>query len=307
MPMISKSANLGAVQFKEQGSAPAVPPAGYVQVYAKADGRLYAKDDAGTEYDLTSAGGAPTNASYLVEDADATLSAEVLTSTLIAAGTQAALPAAVKAGRLYWPNDSVYLFRDSGAAHVAFGPIWKLTRPIDAGFSWANQGSSTISDANGGLYLTAAAGAAPNLRCRVKAQPGKPYKITARFALHSRTVGNQLGGLLWRDSAGGGLVTAHINNNATLVIAKYSSPTALSANYFSAALNNFVVNGVFFLQLEDDSANRIVSISPDGYNWMQVHSVGNTDFITADQIGFFASPASGTVPTGLWLHHWDES
>jgi hypothetical protein len=307
MPSISKSANLGAVQFKEQGSAPSAPPSGYVQVYAKADGKLYAKDDAGAEYDLTAAGGAPLNASYLVEDANGTLTAEVLTSTLIAAGIQASLPVAAKSGRLYWPTNSVYLFRDSGAAQVAFGPIWKLTRPVDGQFSWVNQGSSSVSDANGGLYLTASAGASPNLRCRVKAQPSKPYKIGARFALHSRTVGAQFGGMLWRDSVGGGLVAAYINNNATLVVAKYSSPTALSANYTSVALTNFVVNGVFFMQIEDDSTNRIVSISPDGYNWMQVHSVGNTDFITADQVGFFASPATGAIPSALWLHHWEES
>lgn len=307
MPSISKSANLDAVRFREQGGAPTTPPTGYVQVYAKADGHLYAKDDAGTEYDLTAAGGAPLNATYIVEDANGSLSAEVLSTTLIAAGMQASLPAAAKAGRLYWPTDSAYLYRDSGAAQVAFGPIWKLTRPVDAQFSWVNQGSSSVSDANGGLYLTAAAGSSPNLRCRVKAQPSKPYKIAARFALHSRAVGSQFGGLLWRDSAGGGLVSVHITNNATLLVAKYSSPTALSANYTSVALSNFVVNGVFFIQIEDDNTNRIVSISPDGYNWMQIHSVGNTDFITADQVGFFASPASGSVPTALWLYHWEES
>lgn len=307
MPMISKSANLGAVQFKEQGGAPATPPTGFVQVYAKADGRLYAKDDAGTEYDLTAAGGAPTNVSYLVEDADATLTAEVLTSTLIAAGTQAALPAAAKAGRLYWPTDSAYLFRDSGAAQAAFGPIWRLTRPVDAQFSWVNQGSSTVSDANGGLYLSGAGGTSPNLRCRVKAQPAKPYKISARFALHSRSVGSQFGGLLWRDSAGGGIVTAYINNNSTLVVAKYTNPTTLSANYTSVALSNFVVNGIFFVRIEDDNTNRIVSLSPDGYNWLPVHTVGNTDFITADQVGFCANPSTSTSPTALWLHHWEES
>lgn len=42
--------------FKEI-TAPATPASGYVSVYAKADGKLYAKDDAGTEYDLTATGG----------------------------------------------------------------------------------------------------------------------------------------------------------------------------------------------------------------------------------------------------------
>lgn len=38
-------------------SAPATPATGYVAVYAKTDGKLYIKDDAGTETDLTAAGG----------------------------------------------------------------------------------------------------------------------------------------------------------------------------------------------------------------------------------------------------------
>lgn len=41
--------------FKEI-AAPATPAAGYVAVYAKSDGKLYIKDDAGTETDLTAAG-----------------------------------------------------------------------------------------------------------------------------------------------------------------------------------------------------------------------------------------------------------
>lgn len=43
------------VQIKEI-AAPATPPTGYVYIYAKSDGKLYVKDDAGTETDLTAGG-----------------------------------------------------------------------------------------------------------------------------------------------------------------------------------------------------------------------------------------------------------
>ena len=208
--------------------------------------------------------------------------------------------------RLLLPSNSPYLVKDTDGVYTSYGLLWKLTPPMLADFSWTNQGSSSVSDAHGGLYLTAAAGASPNLRVLHKAQPAKPYTITARFSLLSRTVGAQAGGLCWRDSAGGGLVTAHITNNLTLVFARYSSPTVLSANYQSVALSNYIVNGLFFLRLEDDNTSRIVSISVDGYNWMVVHSVGNTDFITANQVGFFANPATNTIPSALWLQHWEE-
>ncbi len=39
-------------------SAPATPTSGYGHLYAKTDGKIYWKDDAGTEYDLTAAIGA---------------------------------------------------------------------------------------------------------------------------------------------------------------------------------------------------------------------------------------------------------
>lgn len=39
-----------------EGAAAATPSANTVSVYAKTDGKVYSKDDAGTEYDLTSAG-----------------------------------------------------------------------------------------------------------------------------------------------------------------------------------------------------------------------------------------------------------
>lgn len=45
------------VQFAE-GTAPATPDAGQVVMYAKADGKLYSKDDAGTETGLGGSGGA---------------------------------------------------------------------------------------------------------------------------------------------------------------------------------------------------------------------------------------------------------
>ena len=47
--------------LSEQGSSPATPSSGYGIVYAKTDGKLYFKNDAGSETDLTAAGGGGTN------------------------------------------------------------------------------------------------------------------------------------------------------------------------------------------------------------------------------------------------------
>jgi hypothetical protein len=40
----------------QEGDAPATPTSGYVEIYAKSDGRTYGKDDAGTEFAMFGAG-----------------------------------------------------------------------------------------------------------------------------------------------------------------------------------------------------------------------------------------------------------
>jgi len=47
--------------LSEQSTSPATPASGYGIVYAKTDGKLYFKNDAGTETDLTATGGGGTN------------------------------------------------------------------------------------------------------------------------------------------------------------------------------------------------------------------------------------------------------
>lgn len=50
-----------SVVLAEQASSPSTPSSGYGIVYAKTDGKVYFKNDAGTETDLTAAGGGGTN------------------------------------------------------------------------------------------------------------------------------------------------------------------------------------------------------------------------------------------------------
>jgi hypothetical protein len=45
------------IELVEQATPPGTPPSGQVYVYPKADGKLYAKDDTGTEYNLTAGSG----------------------------------------------------------------------------------------------------------------------------------------------------------------------------------------------------------------------------------------------------------
>ena len=84
--MESNDTSGGALYIKEGAgtTAPSTPSSGEGVFYEKNDGKIYFKNDAGTEYDLTSGGGgsgAPTDAQYVTLATDGDLSAErVLTA-----------------------------------------------------------------------------------------------------------------------------------------------------------------------------------------------------------------------------------
>jgi hypothetical protein len=76
MPTIDAATNIDSIRLQEQGSAPSTPPSGYFQLYSKDDGKLYGKNDAGTEYDLTSVAAFGTGT-----DSELTISSGAVTAT----------------------------------------------------------------------------------------------------------------------------------------------------------------------------------------------------------------------------------
>jgi hypothetical protein len=71
-------------RLKEKSSLPLTPNPGYFALYVKTDGKIYGKNDSGTEFDLTSSSGgsgAPIDATYLTTKPDSTLTNEVVVGT----------------------------------------------------------------------------------------------------------------------------------------------------------------------------------------------------------------------------------
>jgi hypothetical protein len=62
-----------------------------------------------------------------------------------------------------------------------------------------------------------------------------------------------------------------------------------------------------FFRIADDGANRISSISTDGINFRVIHTVARTDFLTADQVGFFVNCQETTWDAGMTLLSWKEA
>ncbi len=225
----------------------------------------------------------------------------------ILTGTFAARPAPSREGDLYLPNDGFYVYRDTGAAWAAWGPIFPLTVPISDDFAWINQGTATLTTTFDGIFLAGPAGVTDNIRIRKKAAPATPYTITALVMPLLYPADFASCGLLFRESGSGKLVTAAIGFDfsiATNVIqaTKFNSPTSFSAHY----VNIPDIPQVRFLRIADNGVSRISSYSADGQNFRVFHSIGRTDFLTANEVGFFVNTVNGQPP-GLTLLSWKET
>lgn len=178
--------------------------------------------------------------------------------------------------------------------------VGRFTVPVNADFAWVNQGSSSVAeDADREtIVLTGAATAVgANIVGRVKTAPATPYVITAFFDAMLLPKAFNGFGLGFRDSAGGGIHLSAVFGSAgstdyTHRSTKYTSPTAFSADYQAIVLTD----APRWHRIADDGTNRICSLSVDGVNWLQVHSVARTDFLTANQVGFFVSTENSAVP-----------
>lgn len=212
-------------------------------------------------------------------------------------------------GDLFLPNNGFYLKRYSGSAFVPWGPIFPMTKPVDANYAWVNQGGASVTTTNGGIFLSAPAGLGDNVRIRKKSAPSTPYTITAAFLPQCVGVQYAAVGLAFRQSSDGKM---HVfwglfDGSSKFYSTKYTNPTTFSAHYANVETGSIGGGPVLFLRIADDGSNRISSISYDGVNFLQVHSVGRTDFITADEVGFVVNSANATYAAGATLLSWKEA
>lgn len=185
-----------------------------------------------------------------------------------------------------------------------------FTPMVNDDFAWVNQGSASVVVSDDTVFLLAPAGSGHNVRIRKKTAPATPYTVTVALRINAYPKQYGTAGILWRQSSDGKLVTFHVtvvdSSGLHLVSTKYTNPTTTSTDYFTG---NLGASGAFlWLRIADDGTNRICSISTDGRNFIQIHSVGRTDFLTADEVGIFANCNNGGVgDVGMTVYSWVEA
>lgn len=231
-----------------------------------------------------------------------------LRADLVQEGAYSSLPSAGKEGRLYLPDDSVYQLRDTGSAWSHFfGSYGKVTNPPSAGWSWVNQGSATLSTVGGVPVMACDGNSSLNLRLRVRSAPSTPYTITTAMS-YTGEASDGGGGLYIRENATGEIIRFGIDGAGKIRCTKYTSATVYSADYLSSG-TVYSMAPTCFLKLYDNATTRTWSISFDNIGWLEFTSHSNTDFLTADEIGWglLLPVAIGTNHVTTSLVHWDET
>ncbi len=250
-------------------------------------------------YDITTNPGSANN--YVVESAGLWRSTAAINRIDLTASS-----GNIKAGSI------VCLYGISAVLGGSFNNLLNFTRtpPVDAGFSWVNQGTASVVDTSGlGIYLKAPAAASDNFRLRVKNNPFTKFTIIACFIANKPAADFSGVGMVWRQSSDGKIITFGFVHGATtgkegIQIGKYTSVTTFSAEYTKIPIT--FGSAPFFMKISDDGTNRICSFSSDGTNYYAIHTVGRTDFLTADQIGFYANANNASFDTAVTLLSWQE-
>jgi hypothetical protein len=237
---------------------------------------------------------------------------DAIRADISSTGTYANLPATGnKVGDIYVPTDSFYDFiRWNGSTWDHFRNGKQMILPINANYSWDNQGGSTISTTNGGIVGMDTSLSGSGLHVRYKSAPATPYSIYCGLLPHYISTNYNDLGLVFRDSTGK-LATWSVAwaNGWVNRAMKWTNSTTYNSDYIGPSIYPAMVHGpIVWMGLRDDGTNRSILYSANGVTWISAYTIGRTDFMTSgpNGVGFYwGDTASNAV--GMTLLHWQET
>jgi len=195
-----------------------------------------------------------------------------------------------------------------GTSTSTLSPVsYPITAPVNGDFAWLNQGGATITETTvpAGLSLMCPATVGVAMRCRIQAVPTAPYEIKIGFIPNFGIIDgtyNPLFGLFLSDGTDAvtskvvrfGQYLSSANGYVRTQLYKFSNVNTADVSYFDKVSYDAV--GLAWLRIIDDNTDRIVGVSQTGGDddWIDVHSVGRTDYITPTHCGFFGEAGNVT-------------
>lgn len=250
----------------------------------------------GTGADLSGAGGALKVVKQLssggVFTSAALLGTELTAS--IATGAYSSYSAAGQA--LYFCNDSPIAIDGAGNRFPALTGL--LTDPTLQTLAWINQGTAVVTATKGIIQLNCPTSAGINLRIQKKSKAAT-YTVTMAFQIQILSSGSA--GMCLRENGTGKVVTfnmfmgdAAAQRGLCIGSSLWASATSFTSTYYQVEL---AASPVYFLRIQLDSTNRILSYSVDGITFTTVdtrarYSGATTSF---DEIGCYLDAGSQVV------------
>lgn len=179
-----------------------------------------------------------------------------------------------------------------------------------ADFTWNNQGTSTITDQNGTMFLRCPGAGGENCRVLYRTAPSAPYSVIAAVQAWNIREGTCNYGLVFRKASDSKL---HAFGNSfddfgpiRYSLYNFNSSTSFSSTPYGRDDCTHVGEYMWF-KIEDNNTNLLFYVSYDGVEWLLVHSLGRTSFMSGgpDQVGFYINNSgSSSKEAGLRVAHW---
>jgi len=214
-------------------------------------------------------------------------------------------------GLTQWAQDNT-----EGWGHPSAPPLGVISNGsggllASSDFTWVNQGTSTISDQFGTMFLRAPAAAGEQNRILKRSAPSAPYSVIAAFQVFKIREGTETFGILLRESSTQKFSTFGWSLDSVGSI-RFSSYNYTDHDTFAGTTlygreDCLHVGEYFWVKVEDDNANLKFYVSYDGVEWLPLDSTGRTSFMAGgpDEVGFFVNNQGSTLyEMGARLSHW---
>ena len=203
-------------------------------------------------------------------------------------------------------NDGLYECIWNGSAWEYYFASRRVRRPVDSAFSWINQSTSTVTTTSGGVYLHQPATATQYMAIRKRAAPATPYIVTALMIPNAHPTGQMAFGLTIGDGTKQTTFSIGFSGGVVIMNERWNSFSSWDGIYANPEFKDFPLGAPVYLRMADDGANRKSSISFDGFNFRQWHTVSRTDFVTGTEVGFWVKAQNATHDAGVMLVSWEQ-
>lgn len=271
----------------------------------------------GTSIQVTSATGAPGSGTFTLAILDGSGTFIVLFRVTSVSGTtftgaaegpdSSAASGSTVIGTILSAAAMAQIESDSGSS--GYSPFKNLTPLVNSGWSWFNQGSSSIAFSGGIATMTVPSTGGDNCRGYVKSLPSTPWTVILGCIVTPGVIppaASQGGGFFTGLMLGDGTKlitfdfgrTQNSNVGITLEIAQFNSATSFNSDTKNEPMQT--TPPICWLKIHDDGTNRTYWFSVDPLNagWTQIASEGNTTFLTPTVAGIITNvynSASGSA------------